>query len=427
MNKKQLNLVHEWIGPNGPLSNTRVPNIVDLAEHQTKTCLGFSQGMKPLYKQLCSLAPGQVNLYNSYQINNKFVYELEILHTREWITNFKVGIGILENTVISPKILKGVRDKFGYFMLTTPLESFLDFPMLDSIHRYFKIKGIPLSQIIYLTNCPNHNYVYEKYCQERNVTDRINCEYISIYMLDIVNTAQSPILVNRPYVIGPRKKTFLKFNRRYRVQRTWFFLEIFKRNLLDEFHISFDKVAPEGDLTFFQEASEVNRKYELGINDDDLRSLESKLPLILDTNDFSVFPMENNLTDTMKFYDESLIHVIAETNFIEDIMHLTEKTMKPIMYKQPFIFVGPQYALRCLREMGFKTFNNVWDENYDEIDSNSDRMMSILALVEKIARMSAEEKIKISEQVADIVEYNFQHLRNKKPTELHKFIEKYGV
>jgi hypothetical protein len=77
--------------------------------------------------------------------------------------------------------------------------------------------------------------------------------------------------------------------------------------------------------------------------------------------------------------------------------------------------------------MGFKTFSNVWDESYDDIESHGDRMMSILALVEKIARMSTEEKIKISEQVADIIEYNFQQLKKKQPTELHKFIEKYGV
>jgi hypothetical protein len=424
---KKLNLVHEWIGPKGPLSNTRVPNIVDLAEHQFDVHLNVNQGLEPLYKQLRSLRPSQVELYNTYQINDRFVYELEILHTREWVTNFRVGIGLLDNTVVSPRIIEAVRKKLGYFMVTTPMESFLDYQMLDAIHRYFKIKNIPLSQIIYLTNCPNCKDVYDKYCKERNVTDTINCEYIGIYMLDMVNASQSPVLVNHPYVVGPRPKTFLKFNRRYRMQRTWFFLEVFKRNLLDEFHISFDKVSPEGDRTFFTEASDINRQYGIELSDDDIRRLESKLPLTLDTTDFSVFPMEKNLTDTMRFYDESLVHIIAETNFVEDIMHLTEKTMKPIMYKQPFIFVGPQYALRCLREMGFKTFSSVWDESYDEIESHSDRMMRILDLVEKIARMSSEEKIELSRKVADIVEYNFEQLKNKQPTELDKFIEKYGA
>ena len=42
----------------------------------------------------------------------------------------------------------------------------------------------------------------------------------------------------------------------------------------------------------------------------------------------------------------------------------TEKILKPIQQYHPFILLG-MYGLQNLRNLGFKTFDSVWDESYD--------------------------------------------------------------
>ena len=70
-------------------------------------------------------------------------------------------------------------------------------------------------------------------------------------------------------------------------------------------------------------------------------------------------------------YNHSNISLVTETladdpNSGGYPYFLTEKIWKPIICQQPFIVYGQRGYLKCLREMGFKTFSNVWDESYDD-------------------------------------------------------------
>ena len=356
----------------------------------------------------------------------RFVYELEMLHTRVWDTNFKGGFGVLENTFIPEHVYYAIRQKLGYFLITTPMESFLDDYMLGQIHTYFKLHNIPLSQVIYLTNSINCKEVYESFCERHNVTEFINCEYIGTWINLIVPDCQKPSL-QKPYIAGPKLKTFLKFNRRYREQRFLFLLEVYKRDLLDDFYISFAKDEPENQISFINYAKRMRNHYQMNITDEMINELNEKLPLVLDTPDLSVFPVEKNIDDTYKFYENSLVHIIAETNFFGNIMHLTEKTLKPIMYKQPFIVLGPKDSLKYIRNMGFKTFNDIWDESYDTIVDDMERMYRTIDLIENISKKTEQEKIDISYKVKDIVEFNFEQMKNRQPIEVYDFLNRYGV
>jgi hypothetical protein len=423
---KTLNMVYNWIGPNGPITNTRIPNAVDIVESMFNIVV-MRQGLGPLYHQIKEYVDANpVNPEWVWRKNQKFVYELEMLHTRVWDSNFKVGFGVLENTHIFDNMYHDIRQRKGYFLLTAPMESFLDDYMLNTIHHYFTVHDIPLSQIIYLTNSVNCKSVYDSFCERTNKSERINCEYIGTWINHLVPTCKDNSL-QTPYIPGPRNKTFLKFNRRYREQRMLFLLEVHNRNILDEFYISFAKSEPESNETFVDYATRIRNVYSMNITDESIASLDKKLPLVLDTPDLSVFPVEKSLDETKRFYDDSLIHVIAETNFFGNIMHLTEKTLKPIMYKQPFIVVGPKDSLKYIRNLGFKTFSDIWDESYDTIDNDMDRMYRTIDLIENISKKSEQEKIEISHKVKDIVEYNFQQMRDRKPIELFDFVERYGV
>ena len=69
-------------------------------------------------------------------------------------------------------------------------------------------------------------------------------------------------------------------------------------------------------------------------------------------------------------HSASLWHVVTETVFYYNKLHLTEKIFKPIVSKQPFMLLGAPGNLEYLRSYGFKTFDGIIDESYDLIKDN---------------------------------------------------------
>jgi hypothetical protein len=108
-------------------------------------------------------------------------------------------------------------------------------------------------------------------------------------------------------------------------------------------------------------------------------------------------------------YNSTEIEVVLETLFDDERLHLTEKSLRPIACRQPFILVATHGSLQYLRDYGFKTFDTVWDENYDTIIDPFNRMLAVIDLMKNIQSWSPEEKIKKSQHIEEIVTYNQKH------------------
>ena len=429
---KTLYFVHEWIGPRGPLINSRVPHIYDLMKRMPHTqwdrCW-MTDDFDPMvmrYRDFtnCKIIP-------SYDFNsigdNQFIYELTLSMRNGFdLIALQSGIGILDSTPMDYSVLQAVRRRQGWIVVSNLLESFLEDITLGKIHNYFMQHQIPLDRVIYLTNCLNGQEVYENFCQRHNLQPEVRCEYAGVYLLDFIHYANEPEFVNREYVVGPRDKLFLMFNRRYRPHRFHILLRLYEHGLLDDCHISFSEAQPDDSSAWMDHAVRRCQDDNINLNASQLEDLQSKLPLVLDTDKFNSFPMEQQPYDTHQFYDESLIHIVSETNFDTNIIHITEKTMKPIMFKQPFVIVGAPNSLKHLRSMGYKTFGDIWDESYDEEFDHRTRMEKVVNLLLAMSRLTAHERVQLAASVKEIVDYNFEQLRNREAVEVQQFTDKYG-
>jgi hypothetical protein len=79
-------------------------------------------------------------------------------------------------------------------------------------------------------------------------------------------------------------------------------------------------------------------------------------------------------------YRDSYCHLVIETLFDADQSNgafLTEKTYKAIKFGQPFVIIGTAHSLRTLRQHGYKTFDHVIDNSYDEIVDNTQRWLAV--------------------------------------------------
>jgi hypothetical protein len=116
-----------------------------------------------------------------------------------------------------------------------------------------------------------------------------------------------------------------------------------------------------------------------------------------------------------------------ETYFFNNIIHITEKTYKPIAFMQPFIMFAAPNGLQHIKDMGFKTFNQFWDESYDSETDHIIRFLKIAQEIRKISNWSQETLDQFAKDVRPILEFNREHLKNMKDIEVDQFVEKYGV
>lgn len=106
---------------------------------------------------------------------------------------------------------------------------------------------------------------------------------------------------------------------------------------------------------------------------------------------------------------DALWNIVTETVFYYDKLHLTEKIFKPIVSKQPFMLLASPGNLEYLRRYGFKTFDGIIDESYDDIQDTDARIDAVAKQLQWYCSLSAEEKQAVIERLAPIVEYNFHH------------------
>ena len=107
-------------------------------------------------------------------------------------------------------------------------------------------------------------------------------------------------------------------------------------------------------------------------------------------------------------YEATDIEVVLETLLDDDRLHLTEKSLRPIACGQPFILASTSGSLEYLRGYGFKTFNTVWDESYDQIADPKERLICIANLMQQIANWDPKIKESKISQARAIADHNRQ-------------------
>lgn len=102
-------------------------------------------------------------------------------------------------------------------------------------------------------------------------------------------------------------------------------------------------------------------------------------------------------------YNQTAYSVVTETNAENDFVFYTEKIVKPILAERLFIVVAGYHYLKNLRSMGFKTFDCVLDESYDDVVDNNLRYQMSCEQILKLSQMPQQE---VLDKIKPIVEHN---------------------
>jgi hypothetical protein len=113
--------------------------------------------------------------------------------------------------------------------------------------------------------------------------------------------------------------------------------------------------------------------------------------------------VSNNLSN---YYSEVFVDIINETRFAQPTANYSEKVYQAMQYMKPFILVAPPKTLEYVRSMGFKTFDEFWDESYDDETNHSERLAKIFTVISDILNMDNEKQKELYTQMLPILEHN---------------------
>lgn len=122
-------------------------------------------------------------------------------------------------------------------------------------------------------------------------------------------------------------------------------------------------------------------------------------------------PAQNTNRDLLAHYSRFAIELVCETYTLGDSFFVTEKTARPITSGKPILAYAPKHFLARLRELGFKTWVLLWDENYDNYEG-SQRWMAIKQQMQQLCNLSPEQFAELEQHAQEICEYN-KTVRNR--------------
>jgi hypothetical protein len=108
----------------------------------------------------------------------------------------------------------------------------------------------------------------------------------------------------------------------------------------------------------------------------------------------------------MSHYHRFNIELVCETYTLGNTFFPTEKTVRPIVGNRPFVVYGPKNYLNNLQKKhGFRTFNELWDESYDQLEGTA-RWIAMSKLITDLTSMHSEAWQKIINQTLEITQHN---------------------
>jgi hypothetical protein len=226
----------------------------------------------------------------------------------------------------------------------------------------------------------------------------LNTCFFPNFFLSTYNHLKSYVTELNPNIIPDKK--FLCLNRRMGNEKYKLIESLYNMGLLKDTRFSWVK-------------SNVNKNL---INNDLVNELN------IDVDNFKPIQLEDDVmygadlvmeeylyTINPKWYYKSKVNIISETMLYPSLIHLTEKTWKAIYLGVPFVIYSPsRHYLKTLRDMGFKTFNSVINEDYDEIQGK-DKITQVINSAEELANIYDSPRVLDICKFNQELYFNFQH------------------
>lgn len=306
--------------------------------------------------------------------------------------------------------------------------------IFENLHNKCKELNIPPTKVLIITSAMNTRSIYEEYLSKTPQSEEFYTAYYcwpllgkrsetrhilhdsSIVEFNGHKNINSLMNVSDFNKATNRNKKCLIFNRRIAPHRVILLSLLANDKLLDNTEYSIDLDMSHSDNLGLDMANGTGYNGDSYLLNPKTKSnmmsgfmtLNKIKKKTIDFDDISNvwgFGFENKQN-----YLNTYFSVITETIFYEDGHYISEKSFKGIAHMHPFVILGKPGILKYLKSVGFQTFSDFWDERYDEIQDNSERMEVCYSLIKSLIEKSNEEWDELNQKLLPILEHNRKHI-----------------
>lgn len=210
-----------------------------------------------------------------------------------------------------------------------------------------------------------------------------------------------------------KKYDFLFYNGKMRPHRLLSVSELYRRKIIKNGLVSLTATTHTGESYSIQSCVDMLEKYNANISYIK-EYVKNWKPLILD-QDANSFDENTVNKNNLSHYCSTYFSIVSETNVTYRFR--TEKTYKPIANLHPFLILSAPNTLQLLREQGYQTFPEIFDESYDLEEDHVKRVLMVINEVEKFTNLTKREKYKKIQAVSEKLTHNKNHyIRTAKET-----------
>lgn len=292
--------------------------------------------------------------------------------------------------------------------------------IIEPLYQSLVIKSeIPPKKIILMSESADVHHVVTEVAN-RYKKETFQVEWTLIFEEQIKQEARfrSQKLM-RDYNTGYTKK-FLSLNRRWRFHRVALVAFLKSLDLINQGFVSLGASDDKKTwsqlypwlLTYHKDDADL---YNLLVeHKEDILNIPE---LYLDTTDLVTNRPE--LSKSLdSFYKNSYFSIITETNYYtspdwQTGRFFSEKIFKPIAQRHPFILLSNPKSLELLRELGYKTYGTVINEDYDNELDDVQRLKKVLIEVRKLCQLSKNDVKNFVDETKHIAEFNFRKLTTR--------------
>jgi hypothetical protein len=361
------------------------------------------------YPDWCFQGPLTNHIHTNYNYKNEVVLEEN-----------KKNIIVIEPT----ETLKGIINNFDYKINNIPLYQFVkqnnitlllgsiaDPPSLETYQSFReKIKDLDIEANVKLISsnlqicddiCDSYHHFIEESTKEKHLFFQYELNELG-YFSEEIKEDELNIFKN---------KKFLSFNKNVDKQHRFSLLHDFIENDFSDSLFSF----------LYLEGIHC---YPYQSNIFDLEKYQNYIPLEIDTQNKKDLSFKTNNTFDKSIFLDTCINIVTETSYHDNELFISEKILKPILNYQPFIVLGPVNYLKELKKFGFKTFDSIWDESYDLIESPIERYFKVQSLILELNNKTIYELNNLYQKCKEICIHNKKTFENLECNSVQKFLDK---
>jgi hypothetical protein len=336
------------------------------------------------------------NIFKTKNLNEigedeKYIYYINLLLVNDY---FKNSFGFIN---LDKKVLTDINTGKAILVIIDIYEAYsgksfgLGSEDFDILNKWIIEANLNFKNIFFITG---NLFAYDR------LKNNYKFNIVSLTMQEMWNDVYGSVIKPLSFLPEEKKYLFLSFNRAPRLHRFRLILELMEKNLIDEGRVSYNFETPDFDSLTHQSPSKYIKQFEI---------LKEKKTQFVDVDNS---PSNLAINLNIDLMEKTFLTLVTETQCDSGTLQITEKIWKPIMCGHPFMVLSSNRCLEVLKNLGFKTYSNWFNESYDNANTLEEKLDIIVENLNKYKKYNISDLKKIRNEMNEISEYNQRNMFN---------------